>query len=124
MPPPESEPVTRATPAKYLSGAAKPSESKAIESSASANMENKTGATEPSGSAHEAGFQDKARTTKKARLPDVEIRGARLQEASGVPLTEAAVKKMNEAVAEQDKLRRAERENNIKRCVAEQDEAR
>ena len=96
-------------------------------------MESKTGATEPSGSAHQAGFQDKARTTKKARLQDVEdsqlpaglqIWRARLQEAWGVPLTEAAVKKMSETVAEQDELMRDKKENHIKQHAAEQDELR
>ena len=51
MPPPEFEPVTRAAPARYLSGATEPSGSKATESSGSAIMESETGDTEPSGSA-------------------------------------------------------------------------
>ena len=94
-----------------------------MESSGSANTEIKTGATEPSGSAHQAGFQDEARTRKKARLQDVEdsqrpaglqIWRARLQEAWGVPLTETAMNKMNEAIAKQDELRRAKRKNTIK----------
>ena len=67
----------------------------------------------------QTGFQDGARTKRKARLQDVE--DSQLprenQEAWGVPLTEAAVNNMNEAIAKQDELRRAKRKN-----IAKQDE--
>ena len=57
---------------------------------------------------------------KKARLEDVE-EDSQLpcgdEEASGIPLTEASVNSMNEAIAKQDEMRRAKRKD-----IAEQDE--
>ena len=57
---------------------------------------------------------------KKARLEDVE-EDSQLpcgdEEASGIPLTEASVNSMNEAIAKQDEMRRAKRKD-----IAERDE--
>ena len=63
--------------------------------------------------------EDGAQPRKKARLEDVEDSQLPCgdEEASGIPLTEASVNSMNEAIAKQDEMKRAKRKD-----IAERDE--